>query len=226
VADALVAPALTLVAFAVAACAVGLGVVACSADPPAALPDRGPTVQVSTPSRPGAGDALSVPSPDDSHAAVPDVDPFRTVSPAQGPVRLVVRAARPHAGAPAAVYNAYRDWVGAYLAAFARPGRDAGQLDRYATPAVARMIRQQASALAVRGWADYGTAILVSAVPRQAGSGAVVDACLDLSGLATRDTVGRLAGREHPVRSRATLTVAAGRWVVSADQKTPVPRCS
>jgi hypothetical protein len=224
-ADAVAASALTLVAFAVAACAVSLGAAACTADPPAGLPDRGPPVQVSMPSRPGP-EALPVPSPDDSHAAVPNVDPYRTVSPAQGPVRLTVRAARPHTGAPAAAYDAYLGWVGAYLAVFAQPGRDAGQLDRYSTPAVARVIRYQAGRLAVRGWAEYGTAIVVSAVPHQAGTGAVVDACLDLSGLATRDAAGRLAGREHPVRCLAKLTIAAGRWVVSAEQKTPVSRCS
>jgi hypothetical protein len=222
--DAVAASALTLAAFAVAACAVGFGASACTADPPAGLPDRGPAVQVSMPSRPST-EALPVPSPDDSHAAVPNVDPFRAVSPAQGPVRLAVRAARPHAGTSAAAYDAYVSWVGAYLAAFARPGRDSGQLDRYATPWVARVVRQQAGWLAVRGWAEYGTAIVVSAVPHQAGAGAVVDACLDLSGLATRDAAGRLAGREHPVHTKARLTIYAGRWVVSAEEKTPVPRC-
>jgi hypothetical protein len=100
-ADALAASALTLVAVAVAACAVGLGAAACTADPPAVLPDRGPAVQMSTPSQPAA-DALPVPSPDDSHAAVPNVDPFRTVSPAQGPVRLIVRAGTTRTGAGSA----------------------------------------------------------------------------------------------------------------------------
>jgi len=218
------ASALTLAAFAVAVCAVGLGAAACIAHSPAPLPDRDPAVQVSMPGRPDA-EAVPVPSPDDSHAAVPDVDPFRAVSPAQGPIQLTVHAARPPAGASAAAYNAYLGWVRAYLDAFSQPGRDAGQLDRYATPAVARVIRQQAGALIVRGWAEYGTAIVVSAVPHQAGAVAVVDACLDLSGLATRDAAGRLAGREHPVRTQARLTTYAGRWVISAEEKTPVPRC-
>ena len=223
-ADAVAASALTLAAFAVAVCAVGLGAAACTVHPPTALPDREPAMQASTPGRPGA-EAVPVPSPDDSHAAVPNVDPFRTVSPAQGPIEFAVHAARPRTGASAAVYDAYLGWVHAYLDAFSRPGRDAGQLDRYATPAVARVIRQRAGALIVRGWAEYGTAVVVSAVPRQAGAVAVVDACLDLSGLATRDAAGRLAGREHPVRTQARLTTYAGRWVISAEEKTPVPRC-
>jgi hypothetical protein len=204
------------------ACTVGLGAAACQPGAPARLPDPGPAPAT----RPaGPGPATASPAPAGDRPAVPDVDPGRTVSPVQGRVRLVVRGAGPAGGPARAAYLAYLGWVRAYLAAFARPGRDDGHLDRYATAAAAGVVRQRAGALAVRGWAEYGTAVAVSVLPHPAGSTATVTACLDLSGLATRDAGGGLAGREGPVRSVATLTAAGPRWLVARDEKTAVRRC-
>jgi hypothetical protein len=198
-----------LLAAMLAAC----GLAGCSAGAASPLPDGPPPAASaaarSTPPRP--------PVPDDSNAAVPDVDPNRVVSPAWGPVRLATPP-----GSAAAPYLAYVGWVRAYLGAYAAPGRP-DQLSRYATAAAAAVVRSQAAALAVRGWAEYGTARLVSVTVRVNGATATVRACLDLSGLATRDAAGRLAGRDRPVRSVATLTAPG--WRVAADTKTAVARC-
>jgi hypothetical protein len=169
----------------------------------------------------GAG-GVPTPAPNDAQAAVPALDPARTVSPAQGPVRLTVRPGRPP-GVAGAVYLAYLGWLRGYLDAYARPGRP-DRLDRYATPAAAGAVRAQAARLAARGWAEYGSAVLVSASV-SVSAGATVRACLDLSGLATRDVAGRLGGRDQPVRCTATLVAAGGRWQVSRDEKEEVPRC-
>jgi hypothetical protein len=198
------------------ACALGLGATGCGSAPPAPLPDPGPAPAGTA--RPAAVTATA----GDSRAAVPDVDPDRRVSPAGGQVRLVVRDGGAGGGP---VRAAYLGWVRAYLEAFARPGRGDGQLGRYATPAAAGVVRERAGALAVRGWAEYGTAVVVSVLAQPAGATATVTACLDLTGLATRDAGGGLAGREGPVRSVATLTAAGGRWLVARDEKTPVRRC-
>jgi hypothetical protein len=202
--------------------AVIAGLAGCSARP-AALPDGGPVVPTA-PSAPSDRSRATPPPPDDARPAVPDVLPGRVDSPAGGPVRLSVRAAGPAGGADRAAYQAYLGWTGAYLAALARPGQG-GDVDRYATPTAAAAVRRQAAALADRGWAEYGTATVVSAGARANGATATVTACLDLSGLATRDAAGRLAGRDRPVRSAATLTLVAGAWLVAADEKTPVPAC-
>jgi len=217
------------VASAVTAC--GLGLTGCSAQPvpsrPApSLPD-GPTPSRPAgpaPTGPAATRPVPVPTPSPNDApAVPDVQPGRRVSPAAGPVRLDVRPAPP-AGPERAAYQAYLGWVGGYLAAYARPGRP-DTLSRYGTPGAVGAVRNQAAALASRGWAEYGTAVLVSATVRVTGPTATVRACLDLSGLATRDTAGRLAGRDRPVRSVARLTATGAGWRVDADEKAAVPAC-
>lgn len=198
----------------------GLSVAGCSPGPVTPLPDAPPASQ---PGRATPSAAARVPVPDDANAAVPDIDPDRAVSPAQGTVRLAVQAARP-AGPAAAPYRAYVGWVRSYLRAYAAPGRP-DTLASYGTPTAARTVRGQAAALATRGWAEYGSARLVSATVRVTGATAIVQSCLDLSGLATRDAAGRLAGRDRPVRSTATLTATAGRWLVGTDKKASVPRC-
>jgi hypothetical protein len=207
---------------AVAACALGLGA-ACSHAPAGGLPAGGP----GSPAGPvsgRAGDGEVQPPPDDAHAAVPDVDAHRVRSPAYGPVRLTVRTRRP-TGEAAGVYDAYLGWVRAYLAAFAWPGAG-DDLASVATPAAVRVVREQAGGLVARGWAEYGTAVAVRVGASPAGAAATVVACLDLSGLATRDAQGRLAGRDHPVRSVAHLVVSSGRWLVGSDEKTAVARCA
>jgi hypothetical protein len=213
--------AAVLAAAVAVACGLGLAVTASLPRPSAPLPDQGEPAIPAAPGR--SASPVVTPSPDDRQAAVPDVDPGRTVSPAQGPVRLAVRGGRP-AGPAAAAYRAYLGWLRAYLDAYARPGqRD--RLGRYATPAAARAVRAQAAVLATRGWAEYGSAVLVSATTQVTGSTGTVRACLDLSGLATRDTAGRLAGRDRPVRSAATLTAGPSGWRVSRDDKEAVTRC-
>jgi hypothetical protein len=212
-----------LAAAAMLAGALGFALVAGHAGPPTQpLPDGGaPPPGRTHPAE--RDDPLATPSPNDAQAAVPDVDPARTRSPAQGPVRLTVHAAPPP-GAAGAAYQAYLGWVRGYLGAYARPGRPDG-LDRYATPVAARLVRAGAAALAARGWAEYGSAVLVSVTVQAAGRSATVRACLDLSGLATRDAAGRLGGRDHPVGATATLIAAHGRWLVSDDAKKAVPGC-
>lgn len=189
------------------------------------LPDGGEVPAASAPTAsPTGDDAARTPAPNDQQAAVPDVNPARTVSPAQGTVRLTVRAAPP-GGTAGAAYQAYLGWVRAYLAAYARPGQP-DRLAQYATPAAVAAVRAAAAGLAARGWAEYGSAVLVSAAVAPAGAGTVtVRACLDLSGLATRDAAGRLGGRDRPVGSTATLTAAGGHWRVSRDEKRVVAGC-
>lgn len=77
----------------------------------------------------------------------------------------------------------------------------------------------------LRGWAEYGTAELSGVSVTVTGDAAAVSACLDLSGLATRDATGQLAGRDGPVRSSATLARTGGRWLVTADRRTILGRC-
>src|SRR5205823_14108941 len=91
----------------VAACALGLGA-ACS-HAPSGLPAGAPP-NPAAPVSGQAGDGGVQPPPDDSHAAVPDVDAHRVLSPAHGRVRLTVRARRP-SGAAAAVDDAYLGWI-------------------------------------------------------------------------------------------------------------------
>lgn len=167
---------------------------------------------------------VRTPAPNDSAAAVPDADATRTVSPAQGTVELAVRGARP-AGEAGAVRDAYVGWVRAYLTAYARPGADDGAVRRYATPAVAGEVRRRVEALVLRGWAEYGGAVLTGVTARPSGPAAAVTACLDLSRLATRDAAGRLARRDRPVRSTASLVRSGGHWLVAADRKSPTRSC-
>ncbi len=164
---------------------------------------------------------VATPSPIDREAAVPDPDAGRTTSPAQGSVAFSVRGAVP--GGPGG--QAYLGWVRASLTAFARPGRDDGGVERFAAPSVVRDVRQRVRQLVLRGWAEYGTAVLSGVSVRVTGDSAAVSACLDLSGLATRDATGRLAGRDGPVRSTATLARTGDRWLVTADRRTVLGRC-
>ena len=184
----------------------------------AALPPGPPTRAPAATTSP----ALGTPSPIDDQDALPDSDAGRSVSPAQGTVELTVRGAVP--GGPAG--EAYVGWVRASLTAFARPGEDDGGLDRYAAPPVARDVRERVRQLVLRGWAEYGTAALSGVSVRVTGDAAAVSACLDLSGLATRDAAGRLAGRDRPVRSAATLTRSGDRWLVTADRRSVLARCA
>lgn len=168
-----------------------------------------------------AGPTVTTPAPIDDQAAVVDADGGRTVSPAQGAVTLTVRGAVPGADAG----QAYVGWVRASLTAFARPGEDDGGVERFAAPAVVRDVRERVRQLTQRGWAEYGAASLSGVNVRVTGTSAAVSACLDLSGLATRDAAGRLAGRDGPVRSTATLTRSGDRWLVTADRRTTLGRC-
>jgi hypothetical protein len=167
---------------------------------------------------------VRTPPPDDAHVAVPEADPGRTVSPAQGTVTLSVRSPRPSGGA-GAVHDAYVGWVRGYLTAYARPGADDGGVPRRATPVAAAGVRRRVDDLVLRGWAEYGRAALGAVTVRSTGATAQVSACLDLSGMATRDAAGRLAQRDRPVRSTATLIRSGDRWLVSADLKTPIRSC-
>lgn len=192
----------------------------CTDDPATALPP-GPATGVTTPS---VQPSVTTPAPKDGEAAVPDSDAGRSVSPAQGTLELAVRGDRP-GGEPGAVHEAYVGWVRASLTAFARPGEDEGGLERYAAPEVVRDVRERVRQLVLRGWAEYGTATLSGVNVRVTGEAAAVSAGLDLSGLATRDAAGRLAQRDRPVRSTATLARSGSRWLVTADRRTGVGRC-
>lgn len=164
---------------------------------------------------------VTTPSPIDREAAVPDPDAGRTASPAQGSVAFRVRGAVP-GGAGG---QAYVGWIRASLTAFARPGEDDGGVERFAAPPVVRDVRERVRQLVLRGWAEYGTATLSGVSVTVTGDSAAVSACLDLSGLATRDATGRLAGRDGPVRSTATLARTGDRWLVTADRRTILGRC-
>ncbi len=169
-----------------------------------------------------ASPPVETPSPNDRAAALPDPDASRTSSPAQGTVAFAVRGAAPGGAAG----QAYVGWVRASLTAFARPGVDDGGLARYAAPAIVRDVRTRVRQLVLRGWAEYGTASLSGMSLTVTGSAARVSACLDLSGLATRDSAGRLAGRDGPVRSTATLARSGDSWLVTEDRRTTLGRCS
>ena len=169
-----------------------------------------------------ASPPVETPSPNDRAAALPDPDASRTSSPAQGTVAFAVRGAVPGGAAG----QAYVGWVRASLTAFARPGVDDGGLARYAAPAIVRDVRTRVRQLVLRGWAEYGTASLSGMSLTVTGSAARVSACLDLSGLATRDSAGRLAGRDGPVRSTATLARSGDSWLVTEDRRTTLGRCS
>lgn len=169
-----------------------------------------------------AGPAPRTPAPVDDQAAVVDPDAGRSTSPAQGTVALTVRGPVPGDAAGAA----YVGWVRASLTAFARPGEDDGRVERFAAPLVVRDVRERVRQLVLRGWAEYGTATLSGVTVRVTGSAAAVTGCLDLSGLATRDASGRLAGRDGPVRSTATLARSGSRWLVTDDRRTTLGRCS
>lgn len=153
---------------------------------------------------------------------MPDTDAGRTASSAQGTLAFTVRGQVPGGEAG----QAYVGWVRASLTAFARPGAADGGLDSYAAPAVAREVRDRVRQLVLRGWAEYGAASMSGVSVRVTGPTAAVSACLDLSGLATRDAAGRLAGRDGPVRSVATLALSGSRWLVTADRRTSLQRCS
>jgi hypothetical protein len=182
-----------------------------------ALPPGPPTtVPAATTSPP-----VETPAPIDDEAAVPDPDAGRSTSPAQGSVAFSVRGAVP-GGASG---QAYVGWVRASLTAFARPGEDDGEVERFAAPPVVRDVRERVRQLVLRGWAEYGTAALSGVAVTVTGSSATVSACLDLSGMATRDATGRLAARDGPVRSTATLARAGNRWLVTADRRTILGRC-
>lgn len=200
-----------LVALAVSGCTGG------STD--AALPP-GPSASA-TGSAGSASPVRSTPAPIDDQAAVVDADGGRTVSTAQGAVTVTVRGPVP--GGPAGA--AYVGWVRASLTAFARPGEDDGGMERFAAAPVVRDVRERVRQLAQRGWAEYGAASVSGVNVRVTGSSAAVSVCLDLSGLATRDAAGRLAGRDGPVRSTAALTLSGSRWLVTADRRTTVGRC-
>jgi hypothetical protein len=165
---------------------------------------------------------VETPAPIDDEAAVPDPDGYRSVSPAQGSLAFTVRGAVPGGAAG----QAYAGWVRASLTAFARPGADDGGLARYAAPAVARDVRARVRQLVVRGWAEYGTASLSGVSVTVTGSAARATGCLDLSRMATRDATGRLAGRDGPVRSTATLSLTGNRWLVTSDHRTTLGRCT
>jgi hypothetical protein len=169
----------------------------------------------------GTSPPVTTPSPIDREAAVPDPDAGRTASPAQGTLAFRVRGAVP-GGAGG---QAYVGWVRASLTAFARPGEDDGGVERFAAPSVVRDVRERVRQLVLRGWAEYGTATLSGVFVTVTGDSAAVSACLDLSGLATRDATGRLAGRDGPVRSTATLSRTGDRWLVTADRRTTLGRC-
>jgi hypothetical protein len=164
--------------------------------------------------------AVRTPAPVDDEVAVVDAGAGRTASPAQGTVTLTVSGA-----APGPAGAAYLGWLRASLTAFARPGEDDGGVERYAAPLVVRDVRERVRQLVVRGWAEYGAARVSGVAVRVTGATAAVTACLDLSGLATRDAAGRLAGRDGPVRSTATLTSSGGGWRVTADRRTAVGDC-
>jgi hypothetical protein len=165
---------------------------------------------------------VETPSPIDNEAAVPDPDGYRSVSPAQGSLAFTVRGAVPGG----ATGQAYVGWVRSSLTAFARPGEDDGGLARYAAPTVVRDVQAWVRQLVVRGWAEYGTAFLSGVSVTVTGSAAKASACLDLSGMATRDATGRLAGRDRPVRSTATLSLTGNRWLVTSDRRTTLGRCT
>jgi hypothetical protein len=183
-----------------------------------ALPD-GPAL---TATDAAASPAVETPSPIDSEAALPDPDASRTSSPAQGSVTFTVRGGVPGGAAG----QAYVGWVRASLTAFARPGADDGGLARYAAPTIVRDVRTRVRQLVLRGWAEYGTASLSGMSITVTGSAARVSACLDLSRMATRDAAGRLAGRDGPVRSTATLARTGNSWLVTQDRRTTLGRCS
>jgi hypothetical protein len=183
-----------------------------------ALPP-GPATTLPPPSTPAA---VRTPPPVDDQAAVPDPDAGRTTSPAQGNLAFTVRGAVPGGGTG----QAYVGWVRASLTAFARPGADDGGMERFAAPSVVRDVRERVRQLVLRGWAEYGTAALSGVNVTVTGSSAAVSACLDLSGMATRDATGRLAGRDGPVRSTATLARTGNRWLVTADRRTILGRCT
>jgi hypothetical protein len=183
-----------------------------------ALP-AGPTLSSAAAS---TSPAVQTPAPNDNEAALPDPDASRTSSPAQGNLAFTVRGAVPGGAAG----QAYVGWVRASLTAFARPGTDDGGLARYAAPTVVRDVRTRVRQLVLRGWAEYGTAALSGVSITVTGSTARVSACLDLSGMATRDAAGRLAGRDGPVRSTATLAHTGNSWLVTEDRRTTLGRCS
>jgi hypothetical protein len=202
-----------------AGCALAALAAACTGGPAGdtALPP-GPATST-TPA--GTSPPAATPSPIDREAAVPDPDAARTASPAQGSVAFRVRGAVP-GGAGG---QAYVGWVRASLTAFARPGKDDGGVERFAAPSVVRDVRERVRQLVLRGWAEYGTAAVSGVSVTVTGQLAAVSACLDLSGLATRDATGRLAGRDGPVRSSATLARSGDRWLVTADRRTILGRC-
>jgi hypothetical protein len=183
----------------------------------AALPPGPPTTAAAVTTSP----PVETPSPIDGEAAVPDPDADRTSSPAQGTVAFTVRGAVPGG----ATGQAYVGWVQASLTAFARPGENGGGVERFAAPSVVRDVRERVRQLVLRGWAEYGTAALSGLSVTVTGSSAAVSACLDLSRMATRDATGRLAGRDGPVRSTATLARTGNRWLVTADRRTILGRC-
>ena len=196
-----------------------LGAAACSADEPTALPRPSAAVTGATGSGP-----VATPSPDDRSPAVPDADAGRSVSPAQGSTAMTVDGRRP-GGEAGAVYDAYVGWVRASLSAFAAPGTGDGELASYADPRVVTEIRGRVRELVLRGWAEYGTASVSGVAVQVRGAAGAVTACLDLSGVATRDAAGRLAGKGRPVRSAAAVERAGSRWLVTADRRTPLERC-
>ncbi|CAA9257953.1 MAG: hypothetical protein AVDCRST_MAG41-2266 [uncultured Corynebacteriales bacterium] len=191
----------------------------CTGDGGATALPPGPAAGPTTAS---ASAAARTPDPVDDEQALPDSDAARTASPAQGSVRLTVRGPVPGGGAG----TAYVAWVRASLTAYARPGTDDGGVARYAAAPVVADVREGVRQLVLRGWAEYGTATLSGVTVSVTGSAAAVSACLDLSGMATRDAAGRLAGRDRPVRSAARLARDGARWVVTADRRTPLARCS
>jgi hypothetical protein len=198
----------------------GLLLSGCTGSGDASALPPGPAVSV--PSTAAAtSEAIRTPPPKDDEAAVPDPDAGRTRSSAQGPVAFTVRGAVPGGAAG----QAYVGWVRASLTAFAQPGVADG-LESYAAPAVTAEVRARVRQLVLRGWAEYGTASLSGISVRVTDAAAAVSACLDLSGLATRDATGRLAGRDGPVRSTATLSRSGNRWLVTADRRTSLARCA
>jgi hypothetical protein len=205
-----VAAAWSLIALAGAGCTDG------SAGDTALPPGPPTTAAAATTSPP-----IQTPAPIDGEAAVPDPDAGRSASPAQGSVAFSVRGAVP-GGASG---QAYVGWVRASLTAFARPGEDDGAVERFAAPPVVRDVRERVRQLVLRGWAEYGTAALSGVTVTVTGDSATASACLDLSGMATRDATGRLAGRDGPVRSTATLARTGDRWLVTADRRTILGRC-
>lgn len=181
-----------------------------------------PGPSLSSGAAPSASAPPGTPSPNDSEAALPDPDASRTSSPAQGNLAFTVRGPVPGGAAG----QAYVGWVRASLTAFARPGVDDGGLARYAAPTVVQDVRTRVRQLVLRGWAEYGTASLSGMSITVTGSAARASACLDLSAMATRDAAGRLAGRDGPVRSTASLTRSGNSWLVTEDRRTTLGRCS